>query len=802
MRRSPLPLQIFTAMLVAVGIMITVMSATQGLAAGIYTQLVLPFTTEREVTQRYDKSAHALVLTFHKTAPNELPALDQYDERLIKRTIIKELGPYGTEVKFILRDRDVRALVSTFKEPFRVAVDIYDADFTEERDPSTGMPVASESAGNASPESTTSNRSESNVVSSEHPEASKFKLVAPGSTDPSMLTTAANPNASGPGRKLLVAPPSQLFATPEQLSAGMRQAQDGTGKAWRDFPPYIYALKTAAYEEGLSRRPKLPTAQPQVLSSAEAMADYAGKLFNMGHEAKALVAYEQVLRRDHSVFDRDALHLWRFAEAQLGQGNLTLADGYFAALVQKHPESPLADFAKLRKLDIAAIRYHEAENVGALKKLLVPLATIKPHQNGELAAQIALRLAWWSAASATAKSPDAKALPALTGPVHAALVASYPVVESSRTAFLTASLLLSDMLNPNTAWQRSTGQFAEGYFKRFTGSGAEPYKSELEQRFDAKLNANLQSKIESGKLVEAIDDFESLPKSRQKVKQSTKIAWYLAEAYRKLGQSSKAIDLYAAAAKSSTEGPDRFKSSFWLAVTAGEGAEEAKQNGADPSRISSLAALSRNADKSAEQAWDRLSAEEKAKLTVAYKEPFEQTIKSPAKIRIGPKIVLNNWTDALTTKKSTQNGGENTDWTRNFSPSGSAVLMLADLGKRFGQLGMANERKQAISLLKYMTPKEFADDAAAKKVWASELTSLAEDYRKANQYLDAGRLLAQVGADAENIEGRAEALYKGGLLLYRAGRRAEAIESFKKASEDGNNLFYSNLAKERLSQLQ
>ncbi len=800
MRRSPLPLQIFRAALVAVGIMMTVMSATQGLAAGIYTQLVLPFTTEREVTQRYDKSAHALVLTFHKTAPNELPALDQYDERLIKRTIIKELGPYGTEVKFILRDRDVRALVSTFKEPFRVAVDIYDADFTEERDPSTGMPIASESGSNASPESTNSSRSESNAVRPEQNEPSKFKLVAPGSTDPFVSTTAPTPNPSG--RKLLVAPPSQLFVTPEQLSAGMRQAQDGTGKAWRDFPPYIYALKTAAYEEGLSRRPKLPTAQPQVLSSAEAMADYAGKLFNMGHEAKALVAYEQVLRRDHSVFDRDALHLWRFAEAQLGQGNLTLADGYFAALVQKHPESPLADFAKLRKLDIAAIRNLESENVGALNKLLVPLATIKPRQNGELAAQIALRQAWWGAATATAKGSDAKALPALTGPVHAALVSSYPVVESSRTAFLTASLLLSDMLNPNTAWQRSTGQFAEGYFKRFTGSGAEPYKSDLEQRFDAKLNANLQSKIESGKLVEAIDDFESLPKSRQKVKQSTKIAWSLAEAYRKLGQSSKAIDLYAAAAKSSTEGPDRFKASFWLAVTAGEGAEEAKQNGADPSRISTLAALSRNADKSAEQAWDRLSVEEKAKLTVAYKEPFEQTIKSPAKIRIGPRIVLSNWTDALTTKKSTQNGGENTDWTRNFSPSGSAVLMLTDLGKRFGQLGMASERKQAISLLKYMTPKEFADDAAAKKVWASELTSLAEDYRKANQYLDAGRLLAQVGADAENWEGRAEALYKGGLLLYRAGRRAEAIESFKKASEDGNNLFYSNLAKERLSQLQ
>ena len=101
-----------------------------------------------------------------------------------------------------------------------------------------------------------------------------------------------------------------------------------------------------------------------------------------------------------------------------------------------------------------------------------------------------------------------------------------------------------------------------------------------------------------------------------------------------------------------------------------------------------------------------------------------------------------------------------------------------------------------------MTPKDLGDDKAAKQTWASELINLAEDYRKANQYLDAGRLFNLVGAEAENFEGRAEALYKGGLLLYRAGRRAEAVEALKKAEADGNNLFYANLAKERLSQLQ
>ena len=116
-------------------------------------------------------------------------------------------------------------------------------------------------------------------------------------------------------------------------------------------------------------------------------------------------------------------------------------------------------------------------------------------------------------------------------------------------------------------------------------------------------------------------------------------------------------------------------------------------------------------------------------------------------------------------------------------------------------MGMSKEKRKSLALLKHMKPSQFADDKAAKTLWANELIRLAEEHRKASEYLEAGRLFSLVGSEAQNFEGRAEALYKGGLLLYRAGRREEAIESFRKSSEDGNNLFYANLAKERLSQL-
>ena len=82
------------------------------------------------------------------------------------------------------------------------------------------------------------------------------------------------------------------------------------------------------------------------------------------------------------------------------------------------------------------------------------------------------------------------------------------------------------------------------------------------------------------------------------------------------------------------------------------------------------------------------------------------------------------------------------------------------------------------------------------------MIGLAEDYRTSNEYLEAGRIYTFVGSESENWEGRAEALYKGGLLLYRSGRREEAVDAFNKAKADGNNLFYANLANERLNQIE
>lgn len=758
--------------------------------AGIYSQIVVPFPSARAFDHSYIKSEHTLVLEFQKTAPSEVAAFEQYDERLIKRVVIKDLGPSGTEVKLVLRDRDVRAVVSSFNEPFRVTVDLFDADFSEERDPETGMPIVGAAT---SPEAPGSKPDAPKLMvdAAVEPTEPASQAVAEAIGD---MTTDVQPNADATanGKRRLLQPTSELFTSAEDMESALKGVAEGVGKGWKDYPPYMYRLQTAAYEAG--GRTKAPSTA-QAMSSIEAMADYAGRTFNFGHEAKALVAYQQVLHKDPTLFDRDALHLWKFAEAHLGQGNMTLARGYYEALVEKHPESPIASFARMRILDVAAIRLIQQGRAQDLPALAERIGGIKIRVNGELAAQLAIRKAYWAKEGASATAGQ---LPPLAANVAQELTTILPQVESSRTAFLASSLVLNDMVRPETPWQRGIGPFADAYFKRFSGDSTEPYRSTLRTALYDKLNKGLQSKVTDGRLVEAIDDYEALPTAMRGIKNNSKTAWALAEAYRKLGQPEKSADLYAEAARGVADGPDRFKAQFWLAVTAGELAAAKSANAAATSRY---AKMSREADRAADAAWQRLKPEERQTLAVAMKEPFEKTVTAAARLKTGPKIVLSTWTKALGTKADATNG-EAGDWAQNFSPAGSSVILLTDLGKRFAELGMGDQRRESVALLKHMKPKDFADDTAAKALWANQLVTLAEDYRKANQYLDAGRLFSLVGAEAENWEGRAESLYKGGLLLYRAGRRAEAMDAFKQAADDGNNMFYANLAKERLAQLE
>jgi tetratricopeptide (TPR) repeat protein len=165
-------------------------------------------------------------------------------------------------------------------------------------------------------------------------------------------------------------------------------------------------------------------------------------------------------------------------------------------------------------------------------------------------------------------------------------------------------------------------------------------------------------------------------------------------------------------------------------------------------------------------------------------------------------LILSSWKDHYAARQSTSAGGSGADLKNEFSPSAASAKLISNLAARFAMLGMDKERRDALGLLRDMKPAQFGDDKEARKAWMDQLLLLAEEYRKDNEYLEAGRTFGLVASESENWEGRAETLYKAGLLLYRAGRKDEAVAALEKAKADGNNLFYANLATERLTQIQ
>lgn len=776
-------------------VIIAFLPAMSLVAAGNLSQIVVHLKNERNFTWAYHEADNFVAIEFHKTTPKELEPFERYDERLVKRVIIKDQGSYGSEVKLYLRNRNVRASVNKFTDPFRIVVDLFDADYQEQRDPLTGLPLAEEPKSNLDDKvagyqlmAPTGNQTYPDLANNEGPQPQGGEAQA------------------GAGMRRLLQQAPDLFVNVEDFNTALAGTEKGLGRKWESYPPFIYRLETPDVQLGTTDR-NSGVSSLNALSSAEAMAAFAGRQYDFRDENRAYLAYQQVLHKDPSVFERDATHLWKFAEIHLGQENLTLARSYYETLIEKHPGSFLSDFAKLRILDIAAYRALQNNQQSQLPALAGKLDTVRLRNTGELSANVALRKAFWSQENA-ANFGDFSKIPTIGAATRQMLEQHADHTDSngdqllSKTAFLTHAILLNNYTQPGSIWQKSYGGFAAAFFKRFKKGSPDEYIPTLRNQLYTKLNQSLQSLVAENKIVDALENYEALPDSISSINKNEATAFSLAEAYRRMGQMGRAADHYKLAAAKAEPGPEKFKAEFWISVTAGEYAAQLKAEKAKVSDQKKYQTLARDADRSASSTWNKLRPDEQKQIGVAYQEPFEDAIKGTADLRTPAKIVLSSWTEKLSTNVATGTELQPTDDKDPVTPPGATVLLLTDLAKRFDRMGMRGEQEEARKLLATLKPADFKNDKAAKDAWATELLDQAEKYRKANRGLDAGRLYTLIGSEAENFEGRAEALYKGGLLLYNAGRKAEAMEAFKKSAEDGNNLYYSNLAKDRLSQLE
>jgi hypothetical protein len=746
-----------------------------------FAQIVITFPGERPFNYEWNKKENTLLFHFPKSSPEELEAVNNYDERLIRRVIVKDLGPQGSDIRMVLRSRDVQATVNTFKDPFRVSIDLFERGYQEAKDPETGLPVT------ISPAAPKSGSAAYEWMQSATPESQTAK-------------PKANLDAKQPRRRLLQALPEEVNS-PNELKAALAKIEPGVGKSWATFPPYIYRMQLAPYEGREAPTGETSPLQIKAVSTSTAMADYASKLYDFGHEGRALLAYQQVLQREPEVFERDAVHLWKFAETHLGQGNLTLAEGYYQTLIEKHPEHMMARFAKLRKLDIQAIRAIGEGDATRLAKIKEQALTIPTRDNAELTAMIMIRDIWWGDGTIDQKSR--KSLPLCDEEAEMRLSKISPRIENPKTAYFASAIIARRRTNKDTPWQNEYGPWLANFFDRYKGPQTADIKGSLTGAAQERILQQFHSLFKAGKTADVVGLLESLPKESRDISRDPQLSWEIAESYRSLGQSESAIPFYLQAAKSSSV-TDGFKSNFWIAALASKKAAAMQAAAGDQAKIRSYSNNAKRADVAMNDIWSKLKSDEKSIVLTALSQPIQDIVASEAKLRTPPKILLEQYKTALTSsapKMNATSGTATSDWTGNFSPSASTVRLLDDLGQKFAELGMTNERRKALELMKFLKPVLFEQDKEAAKKWAAELTNLAEEHRRADEFLEAGELYTLVGDSAVLTEQKAEALYKGGLLLFRAGKKQDAIKALEKAKADTDNLFYSKLATERLNQL-
>jgi tetratricopeptide (TPR) repeat protein len=735
-------------------------------ASSRFGQMVFTFDSKRSVSVREFTGNSAIEIHFSKTSPDELEKINFYDDALVKRAIITDLGPSGAKLKLYLRDPSLKATVSQFLEPYRVAVDIYDRNYRTEVDPTTGLPLVPENRVSFSSTDNHSPRYDRFVGNSLSSGSSPNVFTRSPSTNPKSYTGHTE---ESPDKRMLVSPTassnSKNIST--YFKEQMSQVDAGRGKSWDAFPPYMYPLQTAIYQGRSNPAGFRKTLKQRGLSEGQAMAEYALKLFNFGHEKRALMAYQQVLRKEPLVFDEDPLHLWSLAEIHFGTGNQTLAGEYYTALISKHPGSPLSVLSKIRLLDIKALYALESNSSDSLKDLVPSLRKISSRGNSEIRLMLALREAYWS----QPKKVDSKGyMPPLSESLYQTISTHYPNYESSKTGFLGATLVLNHLLN--TPWSKDTSDFANEYFDKFSGKSGKPYTTILQANLTTKIENLLINLATDRKYLEAVETFESIPTNIKGIEANPVTSWALAESYRNLGNLKKSLPHYEQTASKADLGLAKLKASIWSAIISGSLVSELTDEALTPSKVQALKRKAAFHDEQASRIWNKLKPEDQKKFAVG-------TRLDPTTSDTGPG-----------------------SWESNFSPTGSLIKFLKSLASRFTELGLEKDRATSIALMRKMKPVEFGDDIEAKLTWANELTQLADDYRKANRYLDAGRLYTEVAESSQNWERKSEALYKGGLLLYRAGRKDEALAALRSASQDGSNLFYQNLAKERLNQLE
>ena len=765
-----------------------------------YAQTVFNFNRQIPYDYYYDAEVPSLTIRFSKVSAPDLASSHTYDESLIRRVLITEKGHAGATITFVLRDVNVRATVTHFEEPYRVVVDFFDRYFRQNRDPQTGIPLIGQTELQKPNDISKEATIDSARRSQKYEQTIHDRLASTKSQNEHQSPTKL-PLLENKKRRLLQPDIPSLYNS-DELRLALSKIPPGIGQGWGQLPLYMYRIQTALYTIGKNYDDWLAKNTDLHLGSGRAMADYANKLYDFGHEGRALIVYQQILHKNPAIFDRDPIPLWKLAETHFGQNNLTLAEGYYRSLLDKHPDSPLSQFAKIRILDIKILNKRRTKNTD-YEPIVAQLNQIQHLNQPELEGLINMRKAYWDISDTEellSLSRNRFQLPRIDEKKLSLLQKSENSAKSQKTIFILSSLILNKLVDKENTWTKDTGIYADSYFKKYSQQSAEPIRSRLiEKTRNLLINLILRLKNEN-RFGDIISTYQNLPESLSVITDHRNISWAIAESYRLMANAEKAYPFYLKALNSSQTSPDIFKASLRASLMASAVISVASFTDQNPALAKKLKTVISDTDRKMFQAWDDLGSAEKVAIFAEIKEELEESVKSSHKLRTPATITLEIWSNSLNTNMAST--ANESDLGKILSPSANTIHLIQRLATKFSMLGMKKEKLKALDLLRTIKPSDFNNDKKASEVWASKLVELAEEYRRSNQYLNAGRAYALVGKESVDWDHRAEALYKGGLLLFRAGRSQEAIQAFREASQDKNNLLYAELAQRRLEKIE
>ncbi|MDD9951149.1 MAG: tetratricopeptide repeat protein, partial [Zetaproteobacteria bacterium] len=740
----------------------------------------IQFKSERAIVQSYEKKLHRYHFFFKDTSFEELAKLHTSKHPFIRNIIIREVPGVGTNAWLVLNDENLTATVDTFKQPFRVRIAIHDLDFRRTKNPLNQLPSLPLHSGSSDRTLLEVSPVKKQTSMAKHPQAQKNALKKKSAKPATAQKThhqLLKPQSSQNARQLIA---------PEL--AALNKIPLGRGKAWASFPAYVYPLNITAYHQ-FSTTQKRPEKDKYYDLGLQAVELYRG-----GHEYKALFLLDRILAEEPHQFTREPIYSWIMAECHLGQANLALARGYFQSLIKQFPNSELQPFAQLRKWDIDSNEKSKSgENLSQMSELVHFLDPLLAESNPELKLLANQRFAYWGGKNDF--RPDRHSLARLHPQQPSAPLYTYShQAQTKETKYLTMSLALYEMCFSAPEFALNVAKHINHYTQHAAASNPE-YFEQILSRCESMLSKYLHSFKNKPAAQQMITVWEALPAASKSRITTKNIQWYLAEAYRNQGNTIAADHHYAQAHTKGSNPVRDFLSLFYPLNHTYTDTSDSREN-KQSSAVQKLTKM----DKNLLREWNTLPSQHQNKIMQQLYPYFQGYLKEKYPLKSVSEIVLTGWNNSL--HNINKNTSQNSSDKYGFTPRAEGVTELITIAGWFGKLGQQNKRIEALQLLKKLKPDVYPKDTHTSTIWASEMLKLADHFRNQNAYLEAGRTFSHVAENAISSDHRAESFYKGGLLLYRAGKREEAIAALTKASQDGNNLFYANLAKERLNKLQ